>query len=238
LPDGLDFVFGEIGGEFALGGIFAEEGAVEDAGGKVGPFGGGVAAIAAVEFAAEFGVGLANEGPGVADRSELGSAFLGGVTVTFAQGLLHGLVGWEGFFVHLVAIAPPPGLIKDGLGAGAVDEFVECGGGLTESFRKNGGELALVLENDKIEFSVLDFVGGGLVLEVELEGLSAGVDEGEFGFGMGRFLDELGDGPFDAPGVAVPDEEDLFWLVGGGGEKREEEEEENSAGGHGFRNEW
>lgn len=229
--DGLDFSFAESTGEFALRGVFVEKGAVEDAGGKIGTFSGGVTAVAAIEFAPQLVIGFADQRPGVTDAGEFGPTFLGGAGVALAQGFLHFFVSGKALLVHLVAIASSPGLVKNGLGAGLLDELVECDRGLVESLGKDRGKLALILKHHEVELAVLDLVGGRFAFEMELEGFSSRIDEGELGVGVGRFLDELGDRSFDPAGVAVADEEDLLGS-GSRGEKGEEEKEKDVAGGH------
>lgn len=68
----------------------------------------------------------------------------------------------------------------------------------------------MVLEDDDIEAAGLDCFDGGLTGEMEGQGLSSGVDEGELSFGVGRGFDETGDCFADAAGVAVTDEEDFL----------------------------
>lgn len=241
MADEFCFRGGEAGGEGQGFWVGFKEGLVEDAGGEVGSFFGGVAAVFGVEFLTEFGVLLAEGAPGVADGSKGGLAGFGGGGVVLADSFLHYFVGGELFGVLFVAIASSPGLVKDGSGSGGIDDFVEAKGCFFEAVGEEGRGLALVLKDDDVEVAGFDFFGGGLIGEVEGEGFSAGVDEGELGVGMGGGFDEFGDGFTNTAGVAVADEEDFFWLrgswgFGGGlryeGGEGEEQDEESGLGGH------
>ncbi len=118
------FVFGQASGELEFARVFFKESCVKNAGGKVCSFLGRVTAIAGIEFFAECGILLSNNSPGRAHRSKVSPAFSSGGLITLTEGFLHGLIGWEKFFVHFVSVASTPGFVEDGLGPGVVDDFV------------------------------------------------------------------------------------------------------------------
>lgn len=169
-----------------------------------------MATVPAIEFASQFVIGFADEGPGVTNTSELGPAFLCGAGVALAEAFLHLLVSGKTLLVHLVAITSSPGLVKDGLSSGLIDDLIELDRGLVESLGKDRGKLALILKHDEVELAALDSVGGRFVLEVKLEGFSSGIDESELGVGVRGLFDEFGHRSLDPASVAVANEKDLL----------------------------